>query len=67
MASVLTCWALMAVFVIGVAAAARKTPAAAGTKAPSFMARDQFGREQTLESLAGPKGLVLLFFRSADW
>ena len=66
-ASLLTCWALMAVFVTGVAAAAQKTPAAVGTKAPNFAARDQFGHEQTIESLAGPNGLVLLFFRSADW
>lgn len=40
---------------------------AVGQKAPSFSARDQFGREQTLATLQGPKGTVLLFFRSADW
>jgi hypothetical protein len=34
---------------------------------PPVHARDQFGREQTLATLAGPNGLVLLFFRSADW
>jgi len=39
----------------------------AGRKAPAFSARDQFGREQTLETLKGAKGTVLLFFRSADW
>src|SRR6266853_2216311 len=38
-----------------------------GQKAPAFSARDQFGREQTLDSLKGPKGTVLLFYRSADW
>jgi hypothetical protein len=38
-----------------------------GQKAPAFSARDQFGGEQTLEKLKGPKGTVLLFFRSADW
>jgi hypothetical protein len=38
-----------------------------GQKAPAFSARDQFGREQTLESLKGSNGTVLLFFRSADW
>ena len=38
-----------------------------GQKAPAFSARDQFGREQTLESLKAPHGTVLLFFRSADW
>jgi hypothetical protein len=40
---------------------------AAGQKAPAFSARDQFGREQTLDSLKGKNGTVLLFFRSADW
>jgi hypothetical protein len=38
-----------------------------GQRAPSFSARDQFGRVQTLDTLRGPKGTVLLFFRSADW
>ena len=38
-----------------------------GQKAPAFSARDQFGREHNLESLKGPKGTILLFFRSADW
>jgi len=38
-----------------------------GQKAPAFSARDQFGREQTLETLKGSKGTVLLFYRSADW
>jgi hypothetical protein len=38
-----------------------------GQKAPAFSARNQFGAQQTLETLKGPKGTVLLFFRSADW
>jgi len=38
-----------------------------GQKAPAFSARDQFGREQTLQSLKGPNGTILLMFRSADW
>jgi hypothetical protein len=38
-----------------------------GKPAPPFRARDQFAKEQTLSSLMGPNGLVLLFFRSADW
>ena len=40
---------------------------AEGRKAPAFSARDQFGREQNLDSLKGSNGTVLLFFRSADW
>jgi hypothetical protein len=39
----------------------------AGKLAPPFRARDQFANERTLSSLMGPNGLVLLFFRSADW
>ncbi len=39
----------------------------AGQKAPAFSARDQFGKTQTLDTLRGPKGTVLLFYRSADW
>ena len=38
-----------------------------GQKAPNFSLRDEFGHVQTLESLKGPNGTVLLFFRSADW
>lgn len=40
---------------------------AVGSRVPQFKARDQFGNEQTLASLVGEKGAVLLFFRSADW
>ncbi len=40
---------------------------AVGQKAPDFSARDQFGHEQTLETLRGRNGTVLLIFRSADW
>jgi len=40
---------------------------AAGQKAPLFSARDQNARTQSLETLKGPRGTVLLFFRSADW
>jgi hypothetical protein len=38
-----------------------------GQKAPDFSARDQFGHEQSLDTLKGPNGTALLFFRSADW
>jgi len=40
---------------------------AVGQQAPAFSVRDQFGRVQTLDSLKGANGTVLLFFRSADW
>ena len=38
-----------------------------GQKAPAFTATDQFGHDQSIETLKGAKGTVLLFFRSADW
>ena len=50
-----------------------RTPAAAidgletGTKAPAFALEDQFGTPQTLKTLKGKNGTILLFFRSADW
>jgi len=40
---------------------------AVGQKAPAFSLHDEFGRVQTLDSLKGTNGTVLLFFRSADW
>jgi hypothetical protein len=38
-----------------------------GSKIPSFTLPDQNGQARTLESLMGPKGAILVFFRSADW
>jgi hypothetical protein len=38
-----------------------------GQKVPAFSLCDQFGHMQTLDSLKGSHGTVLLFFRSADW
>jgi len=34
---------------------------------PAFSATDQNGRMQTLLSVMGAKGAMLVFFRSADW
>jgi len=36
-------------------------------KAPEFSLSDQFGHRQSLATLKGKNGTVLLFFRSADW
>jgi len=38
-----------------------------GATVPPLAGTDQFGRAQTLASLSGPKGLMLVFSRSADW
>jgi hypothetical protein len=38
-----------------------------GDPLPSFEAKDQEGRTRSFDSLKGRNGLVLVFFRSADW
>jgi peroxiredoxin len=38
-----------------------------GVKAPEISLPDQAGNPQTFHTLAGQNGLLLLFFRSADW
>ena len=44
-----------------------KTGPAVGSPLPDFSAPDQAGRIQTLKSIMGPKGAMLVFYRSADW
>jgi len=44
-----------------------KTGPEVGSTVPSFEAPDQYGRLQNLKSILGPKGALLVFFRSADW
>jgi len=44
-----------------------KTGPAVGEKVPDFEAVDQDGATHSLHSLMGPKGMMLVFFRSADW
>jgi hypothetical protein len=38
-----------------------------GARVPSFTLPDQTGQLRSLEALIGPKGAILVFFRSADW
>jgi hypothetical protein len=38
-----------------------------GATVPAFSGTDQFGQTHTLASSAGPKGTMLVFFRSSDW
>ena len=44
-----------------------KTGPDVGQQVPAFSALDQDGRTQTLKSIMGSKGAMLIFFRSADW
>jgi hypothetical protein len=46
---------------------AGKTGPPVGAKVPGFDAVDQNGASHSLRSLMGPKGMMLVFFRSADW
>jgi hypothetical protein len=46
---------------------AAKTGPSVGEKVPDFEAVDQNGASHSLRSLMGPKGMMLVFFRSADW
>jgi len=38
-----------------------------GQKIPPFSLSDQQGTTRNLASIAGPKGAMLVFYRSADW
>lgn len=40
---------------------------AVGQRLPGFELADQKGILRNFESLRGPRGLVLVFFQSADW
>ena len=38
-----------------------------GQRTPDFNLKDQSGKSWTLDSIMGPKGAMLVFYRSADW
>jgi peroxiredoxin len=71
--------AIVALSLVGVTGAAIAAPQQAATvdvsrlgpqvgdAVPPFTLQDQNGRSRSLQSLMGPQGLVLLFYRSADW
>src|SRR3984957_20009331 len=67
----LLAWAVAVVLVSGlvaVTASAEDLGPGVGTKAPDIGTRlDQTGKPRTFADLMGKNGLVLLFFRSADW
>jgi hypothetical protein len=39
----------------------------AGQRVPDFSLKDQNGKSWTRESILGPNGAMLVFYRSADW
>jgi hypothetical protein len=58
---------MFAACAVAFAQQAIKTGPEVGSTLPSFEALDQNGRPQNLKSILGPKGALLVFFRSADW
>ena len=66
---------VLAVLLGGTVAVAAQSPAVdtskigpqVGAVVPPISGTDQFGRTHTLSSVSGPKGAMLVFFRSADW
>ena len=57
----------MALLLFGGSLGARDYGPPVGSKMPGFELKDQDGKTHTLASLLGPKGAVIVFFRSADW
>ena len=59
-----------AAFLLCAAALAAQTPKTGpepGSRVPGFSLPDQNGQVRTLQSVMGPKGALLVFYRSADW
>jgi len=44
-----------------------RTGPALGERVPDFTLPDHYGNPRMLQELMGPKGLLLVFSRSADW
>lgn len=60
-------WWLFMISATAVLGQNARTGPAVGQRVPDFSLQDQKGRTQTLKSVSGPKGTMLVFFRSADW
>ena len=54
-------------FLSAIAKAAVPTGPDPGKAVPDFRLKDQNGVERNLRSILGPKGALLVFYRSADW
>jgi hypothetical protein len=57
----------VALLLAQIATGAIKTGPEVNARVPSFSLPDQNGITQTLSSITGPKGAMLVFYRSADW
>ena len=67
--------ALLAALLVQTAATAQSPPkidvsklgSLLGERVPDFYLKDQNGKPWTLQSIMGPKGAMLVFYRSAVW
>ena len=67
-------WSVLALLAVPLSAQAPRVPVdvdrlgpQVGERVPGFTLRDQSGRLRTLESIMGPKGALIVFYRSVDW
>jgi hypothetical protein len=59
--------AVLTFFFVSPARAEIATGPEIGTKIPDISTYDQHGKMRTFEDLSGPQGLLILFYRTADW
>jgi hypothetical protein len=57
----------LAFFFTSAAQAEIATGPEVGTKIPDIQTLDQHGTMRSFEDLSGPEGLLILFYRTADW
>lgn len=63
----LFCASLIVLAIGGTQSDVSRIGPAVGAAVPAFSLADQNGRAQTLATVAGRQGTMLVFFRSADW
>ncbi|MDP1569321.1 MAG: hypothetical protein Q8L86_04900 [Vicinamibacterales bacterium] len=67
-------WSMLALLVVPLSGQSPRVPVdvdrlgpQVGERVPDFTLRDQSGRLRTLQSIMGPKGAMIVFYRSVDW
>jgi hypothetical protein len=58
---------IAAVLLAGTLRAQSGQPFQPGQRIPDFELRDQAGAPRRFSDLRGPRGLMMVFYRSADW
>jgi hypothetical protein len=60
-------FSVLLIFAATLAAQAPSAGLAPGAAIPAFSLPDQNGRPRSFNDIRGPKGAMLVFYRSADW